>query len=167
MKWVPLILLVLFVGCNLSKNNGGMNNTFIDTEWVGCDNSPISFKDSIMTFKRRYFYKNSKKYKFSKAKDSHNYIAYDDIIVFYSSGNLAYSKATKQNVPVCGDGIMSLNSGKWTMETDTIVIDVEGFIPKEYEFQYKNEYQIAFPDSNSMRLKLMKVLVSKSNRSPF
>ena len=133
----------------------------VNKEWADTNRDPLSFKDSVLNFKRLDVYMDSIKIRLTRVKKDSSQLCYVlDILKFEDNGNVRYYKDAK-NVVLCGNGIISLKRGIWNLEGNKIELNMDGHIFAEGDFHYRNEYLLKFIDSNTMQLRLTRVIESK------
>ncbi len=166
---ICIFYLLVFCTCDgrVKKNKSNrFYHLFADKEWVYMSfGTPIGFKsDTVLTFKRMEILKrhrDSVKSEWAKKNIDTSKMPYVfPTLKFEANGNITYYMHSK-NVAFCGDGLMELESGEWSLDEDNIILDVKGVYALDGYFHYKKIYQIFFPDSNNMRLKLKRIIVSK------
>jgi hypothetical protein len=127
----------------------------VNKEWVMTNSQydGINFTDSILVFKRFY----SK----DTIQDSTGNMYIISLLKFDTNGSVKYDLLCSRSIGLCGNGLLDLKNGQWYLDEDRITWDLKGSICCSHTFHDKVEYQMFFPDSNTIRLVRKRIIEAK------
>ncbi len=166
MRKIALLLTLSLLTACIDETKRSKESQFyhvlVNKEWVVTTKKfmwPI-FADSTIKFTRRETMIDTAVKQMKNSKVSYEF----EVLSFGANGLLRYTLELKNCMLVDNLGVMHITQGEWWLDSNKLYINVKGTENPDYVFHYKIEYEISEIDTNRLRLKKVKDIISDSKQ---